>query len=225
MIIEELFLFTNRLAEEKKFYAKILGFELVNESASSFTVKAGISRLTFSESDKAHGYHYCFLIPSNQMESAILWLSNRVEILKIEVNRVIQRWEEWNADSIYFLDASGNAVEFIVRHDLKNETLESFDQHSIISVNEIGIPVRDVAGMNTQLENHLGTKAWKGDMVSFGTNGNQNGLFLIPNYLERRTWSPVDLPIEPAPFSAIVSIGDMRYRLEVSEEQIGVEAL
>ena len=163
MIIKELTLYTNELEREKKFYTQTLGFDFEENCSNMFSVKIGRTKLNFQQTEMSHRYHYCFLIPANQLASAIKWLENRVAIIEIEKGKVIQRFESWNADSIYFYDGSGNIAEFIVRYDLKNESEEEFGLSSIISVNEIGLATKNVAKTNQQLADGINSEFWKGN--------------------------------------------------------------
>ena len=71
MKFKKLKLFTAELEPELKFYSQTLGFELLERTKTSFSVKVGWSELTFEESEEDHLYHYCFLIPSNQLDLAL----------------------------------------------------------------------------------------------------------------------------------------------------------
>ena len=204
MIISKIKLFTNQLEAEKRFYHDVLGFQYVENTPQHFTVQIGHTALTFEQTDAAHRYHYCFLIPSNQLHNAISWLKERLDIYEIEPGRIIQRFESWNAESVYFHDGSGNLAEFIVRYDLNNETNHPFSESDIISLNEIGMPTNDINALNTQLANTLHTTFWKGDLERFGTHGSQEGLFLLPNYEVKSTWFPSNVKIDLAPFEATV---------------------
>lgn len=225
MIVEELILYSNKLELDRRFYTDTLGCELLKSSDVQFTVKIGISHLTFRKLDDEYKYHYCFLIPSNQLDSAIKWLRKRLSIIEIEEGRVIQRFESWNADAIYFYDGSGNVAEFIARHDLPNETKTEFDVSSIICINEIALPTKDIRDTNQQLEREIKTNFWKGDFERFGTNGNQNGLFLLPNYAKNSNWFPTELEIKPSPLIATVSNSDEVYRIIYANEALEIESV
>lgn len=210
MIISAIKLFTNQLEAEKAFYHEVLGFEYLENTDKHFTVQVGHTRLTFEYTAAAHRYHYCFLIPSNQLDNAVTWLKERLDIYEIEPGRIVQRFESWNAESVYFHDGSGNLAEFIVRYDLNNGVSHPFSLSDIISLNEIGMPTNDVKALNTQLENKLHTSFWKGDLERFGTHGSQEGLFLLPNYEVKSTWFPSNVEIDLAPFEArVVNEGEI----------------
>lgn len=218
MKFKKLKLFTEKLESQLKFYTETLGFQLLDKTDNSFSVKAGWSELTFEKSEIEYYYHYCFLIPSNQLNQALEWMGKRVEIIDIENGRKIQHFESWNADSFYFYDSCGNIAEFIVRYDLKNEEDGDFDISKVLGVNEMGMPTNDVRKINQQLEDELRTKFWKGDLNRFGTNGSQEGIWLLPNYEVKEIWFPTSLKIKSEPFEAIVENVGKEYSVEYKNE-------
>lgn len=223
MKIKELTILSDKLDEEKIFYSKILGFDLCEEFNDVFTVKIGWSKLTFKRSNTNYKYHYCFLIPSNKLFEALDWMEKRVEILDIENGRRIQYFESWNANSFYFHDASGNVAEFIVRHDLNNNINTSFSIKNVICLNEIGLPTTSIEITNSILEKELNSYFWKGNKTTFGTNGTQEGLFLLPNYRSRTKWFPTELAIKPCPFKALIENSNEMYEFEFSNETIKIK--
>lgn len=210
MRIKALRLFSNSLDAEKDFYVNKFGFDLLEESEQHFTVIVGWTKLIFHYSEKQHLYHYCFLIPANKLLEAMSWVEKRVPIYEIEEGRKTQVFDSWNAESFYFFDASGNLAECIVRHDLKNETDLPFDVSQILCVNEIGLPTNNIGETNTKLNQLFQTEFWKGDKKRFGTNGDDKGLFLLPNYEVKDVWFPSEQKI-------------IREAFEISIEQNGVE--
>ena len=220
MKIREITLFTNQLTDQLYFYKKTLGLEIIRNSIRNFTFQAGLSKVTFEASEQKHIYHYCFLIPSNQLEAAIKWLSLRLDIIKVE-NQIIQHHENWNTDSVYFYDGAGNIVEFIVRYDLKNESKKKkFDASQIVSLNEIGMPTKNIAELNQKLETELTSTFWKGDLERFGTNGTEEGLFLLVNNEIKKEWFPTDLKTESSPFYGIFEIGNCLYAMQFKKEKM-----
>jgi catechol 2,3-dioxygenase-like lactoylglutathione lyase family enzyme len=231
MKIREITLFTNQITKQLHFYGTILGFEITNKSVRNFTFQAGSTQMTFEASEQKYIYHYCFLIPSNKLEAAIKWLNFRVDLIKIEGEQIIQNSEAWNADSIYFYDGAGNLAEFIVRYDLENEVKnevknkmmeQSFDLSQILCLNEIGMPTKNVTALNQAIEKELNSKFWKGDFEHFGTNGTQEGLFLLPNYEIKKEWFPTDLKIEASPFYGIFEVENYLYAMQFKKEKINV---
>ena len=220
MRIKELRLFTKYLDRELDFYTKTLGLPVLEHSKEHFTIRVGWSALTFARSQNAHRYHYCFLIPSNTLYSALEWMEKRVEIIVLPDGQKTQRFESWDADSFYFYDGSGNVAECIVRHQLHNPTDRDFDFSQLLCVNEIGLPTTDIAKTNTQLETTLGTKSWKGDLERFGTHGSQEGLFLLPNYKVKEFWFPTSLEIRPEPFATVIENQGKKYSLAFDGQKI-----
>jgi len=220
MRIRSLKLFTNKLELEKTFYSQTLGFEIIENTLNAFTVKIGWSKLTFEKTVQDYKYHYCFLIPSNKLEQAIEWMEKRVSIIDIENGRRIQRFESWNADSFYFYDASGNIAEFIVRHELDNGINSDFSISNVLCVNEIGMPTNNVEKANNELFKNFGTEFWKGDIKRFGTNGSQEGMFLLPNYEIKDIWFPTKIKIKPEPFEIQLENNDERYNMEYKNGEI-----
>jgi catechol-2,3-dioxygenase len=219
MIIKELKLFTNKLTIQKYFFENVLGFSIINNNNQRFSIQIGHTKLTFEKSNRNHKYHYCFLIPSNKLDESITWLNKRLEIIKIENDSIKQKFESWNAESVYFYDGARNLAEFIVRYDLKNNNSDEFDQSQIISVNEIGMPTSNVKKINTALEEQLHTKFWKGDLQRFGTNGTQNGLFLLVNNQIKKNWFPTTLNTESTPFEATIIVKNKSYQIKFEKEQ------
>lgn len=225
MKIKELQLLTNQLKETKKFYTNILGLKVIDESSNEITLQAGCSELTFIETKSTHIYHFCFLIPSNKIYEALEWFEKRGNILLIESQRKIQHFESWNAHSFYFFDPSGNIVEFIARQELKNESNVAFDSNSILCINEIGMPTKDILATNELLERELHSKFWKGNLDSFGTHGSQTGLLLLPNYLLKAKWFPTTIKIKPEPFKVQLDINKISYSMEYKNEFISISVL
>ena len=214
MKIKNLILFTNKLDLEKRFYTQILWFSLLNADETSFTVRIGWSTLTFRKSHKSHQYHYCFLIPSNKLKEALEWMKQRTTIIKDEAGDTTFRFESWNAEAFYFYDASGNIAEFIVRYDLKNESNLEFGVSNVLCINEIGMPTTDITRLNSELEINVGSMFWKGNDTTFGTNGSQEGLFLLPNFETKKCWYPTNEEIQPEPFEAIVACNGLQFELK-----------
>jgi len=225
MEIKHLTLFTNQLEKERKFYTQTLGFDLSLDERSKFSVNIGSSELVFCKSERAYIYHYCFLIPANQLQQGKNWLADRLSLIDLDGGRYIQKWEEWNADSVYFYDGSGNIAEFIVRYDLLNESNRAFNIENILSLNEISVPTDKVSYLCEQFEKKMNTKLWKGDLQRFATVGDQNGLFLIPNYEFKKVWFPTLVKIEPAPFKATVVNEGITYSLDCNLNKLKIEQI
>lgn len=220
MKFKKLKLYTNKLEPELKFYSETLGFKILEQNSFSFTIKIGWSELCFEKTDNSYKYHYCFLIPANKLEQALKWMEKRTNVIKLEKNRKIQNFKSWNADSFYFLDASGNIAEFIARYDLKNNNNSDFDISKVIGINEMGMPTANIKKLNNQLETALETEFWKGDLERFGTNGTQEGIFLLPNFSLKSVWFPTLIKIKPEPFEAIIKNNGKEYFIKYKNEKL-----
>ena len=225
MKFKKLKLYTNKLEEELNFYSNTLGVHIIEQKLNSFTVKIGWSELTFESTEKRHIYHYCFLIPSNLLNQALKWMEKRTEIVEIEKGIKTQYFETWNAESFYFFDASGNIVEIIARYNLKNESDADFDVSKILCVNEIGMPTNKIQQLNDQLTSELKTDFWKGDLLRFGTHGDEEGIFLLPNYEVKDIWFPTSLKIKPEPFEAVIENNGKEFKIEFREGQLKTTAI
>lgn len=222
MKIKKLILKTNKLEQEKAFYCKKLNFQLIEDTTHYFTLNVGWTTLSFITSEVEHIYHYCFLIPSNKLHEALKWMKERVDIIDIENGREIQRFESWNAESFYFFDGSGNLAEFIVRHDLKNDSPDPFDTSSILCVNEIGMPTTNIETTNEQLEAIFQSSFWKGDYNRFGTHGSQEGLILLPSHSIKGEWFPSKQLIKPETFDITIEHKGMTKQVSYNNERINV---
>ncbi len=225
MRFKKVTLYTHKLEEEFMFYSQNLGCKILKKSDKTFSIQVGWSELCFEKSDCQHLYHYCFLIPANMLDRALVWMEQKVDIIEIENGRKTQNFKDWNANSFYFHDASGNIVEFIARHDLRNESKGEFDISSVIGFNEMGMPTRNILQVNQQLEKELHTKFWKGEFNRFGTNGTQEGLFLLPNYELKEVWFPTSIQIKPEPFKAIVENNEWEFQLIYRYEEVKIQEL
>jgi catechol 2,3-dioxygenase-like lactoylglutathione lyase family enzyme len=221
MQIQSLTLYTNQLAEQRYFFTQQMSFEISEESITAFGIQVGKTTLRFVEAPIQGKYHYCFLIPSNQLDASIKWLRDRdIPIIKIEGDRIVQHFANWNADSVYFYDGAGNLVEFIVRYNLDNDHPEPFDQQQILNVNEIGMASRHPKQLNDQLTERIGSLFWKGDLERFGTFGSESGLLLLVNSQVKTDWFPTTIPTLPLPFDAELLVDSKIYPITYEKENL-----
>lgn len=190
MNIQKLELLTVELEGQKDFYAKIL--ELPAELTSSgLHVKAGETELLFTQAppDFNGAYHFAFNIPENQYKNAKEWIKSRTSLLQDNTGKEDFRSRTWDSDSLYFLDAAGNVLEFIARHTLQNPADGTFDSGQILNVSEIGLPSEDVLGLADKLTTRLGLSVYKQVAdKNFTPVGDENGLLILP--IRDRIWMP-----------------------------------
>lgn len=206
MRIKSLTLFSNDLDSQRDFYRNVLGFDISNESIDSFSVSVGWSTLTFKKAEERHLYHYCFLIPFNKFDEAYEWFSKRLKLISLDEETTFE-FENWNAKSFYFYDGNGNIAECIVRYDLSNESSPDFSISDLLCINEIGTPTYAIEEINNHIEATTGSQFWKGDYERFGTNGDNEGLFLLVNSRIKKSWFPTNLPTIPSTYEATIETG------------------
>jgi catechol-2,3-dioxygenase len=209
--IDEIQLVTRQLSQQKAFYAQGLELPLVADSATSFTVQAGATRVTFAESPEPMPsvYHFAFNIPENKLAEAKQWLAPRASLRK---NGERDEWHfvDWNAHAVYFGDPAGNVVEFIARHNLPNAVHEPFDGRAILSVSEIGLATPDVRESCEQLRSQLGITRWRGNDTDFAAMGGEEGLFIV--VANGRRWFADGTPARPLPTTVVIG-GEQNTRL------------
>jgi catechol-2,3-dioxygenase len=190
MKITRLELLTTDLQAQRDFYADVLDLP-VNLTSSTLEVQVGESVLVFKQawSDFDGAYHFAFNIPENQYEAARQWIRSRLSLLRDKTGKEDFESKSWNSTSLYFLDAAGNVLEFIARHNLGNAAKEDFDSRQILNISEIGLPGEDVIGLVNELCSLLGVSVFKQDPnETFTPVGDDNGLLILP--IKDRIWMP-----------------------------------
>lgn len=203
MRIAEIHLHTQCLHGQKVFYHQLFGLPLLAESPTSFTVMAGASTITFVATAEPlpASYHVAFNIPENQLAAAKQWLAERVPL---QQNGDSDEWffPDWNAHAVYYLDAAGNILEFIARHNLPTATQQPFAWQSILAVSEIGLATPDVRGFCQQLNARLGLERWRGNDIDFAAVGDEEGLFIVT--VNGRIGLAGKWPAQPLPTTVVV---------------------
>ncbi len=197
--ILELQLEAGAFREQKQFYTESLGLLLDEESAARFTVRAGSTRLTFTEAAEGRPtYHFAFNIPENKLPQAQEWLARRTPVLRQRFREVFH-FKDWNAHAIYFHDPAGNVAEFIARHNLRNGAPGPFTSGDILYASEIGLVVDDVPAEVKALNETLGLELYRPGGKKFAPVGDEHRL-LILNHRDRGWWK--DTPSRPYPVLA-----------------------
>ena len=191
MKIETLSILTADINATTDFYRDILQLPLIAQNDISVSFQAGYSVLNFiTANDGQPTYHFAFNIPCNQIEQALDWLKEKVEIIPETDNNIIADFTNWNAKAFYFYDNNRNIVELIARFDLHNESDEYFSGTSIVSISEAGIPVNDVEQTCAELKSKYGFDyfAKQPPLKGFAAMGDDEGLFIIVDI--NRNWYP-----------------------------------
>lgn len=191
MEIKELKLFTNNIDKQKNFYSKILELEEIKSfSENEISYKIGNSILKFIKRDQVTPYHFAMNIYSNQEQEALVWLKERVSILK-NGKEEIQYFESWNAKAIYFYDEDKNIVEFIARKNLKHNSKEVFSSKSLLEISEIGLPTDSIEKIFKKLNNEIGLSIYSGSFEEFCAIGDEKGLIVCVDQIKKK-WFPID---------------------------------
>lgn len=190
MKIQKIELLTVDLRAQQKFYSEIMELP-VEETSFGLLVHAGQTELLFTQApaDFNGAYHFAFNIPENQYQAGKKWISDRLLLLKDKSGKEDFASDNWNSDSLYFLDAAGNVLEFIARHNLQNAAEGEFGSKSILNVSEIGLPSENVIAFAQELCSKLGLSIYKQEPnETFTPVGDDNGLFILP--VKGRIWMP-----------------------------------
>jgi len=194
MDILEIELLTDNIEETRKFYAEILGFEIVFNSVGTISFRTGESILTFNQSyNTGPKYHFAFNIPCNKIDEALIWTSKKTDVIKIGDLKAIADFDSWNAKAFYFYDNNENILEFISRVELNNISHKPFTISSVLAISEIGIVTDDPLAFADKLsvENKLSYFSKGKKSEDFVTIGNDNGLFIIVR--TNRKWYPTNI--------------------------------
>lgn len=199
MKIDFLSLRVPRLSETVSFYRNHLDLPILTVGQEYAVFRAGSTVLMLEQVEDPEEkpfYHFAFDIPQNRLPQAEAWMCERVDLLKHE-GKTRVKFKDWNATSIYFHDPNGNIVELIARHNLKNDSKESFSGSSILRVSEIGWPC--LMGFP---DRDFKLPIWK-EMEGFKAFGSETGLILVVD--AGRPWLPTDRPAEAHPATLVLS--------------------
>lgn len=190
MKIREVGLLTHPIEAIKEFYAISLGMDLMEDSTTCVSFRAGGSVLSFKkvpEQEKPY-YHVAFTIPTNILADAKRWAQDRNISLLSKDGQDEFYFPYWDATAIYFYDPSGNLMEFIAHHSLDNAVDEAFEVKHLLCISEIGMPVDDVPETISTLEGHYHLKPFAGDGKNFSPTGDAEGMFIVID--KQMPWFP-----------------------------------
>ena len=213
MKIEKLVLLANDLKQTKNFYSGKLNLEIIEEESDSISFKAGRTILVFKGTSGDNPvYHFAFNISNNKIEEAAEWCESKgLQLLPYPVNHKVIDFPNWNAKSIYFLDAGGNILEFIARFDLKNESNSPFDKKQILNVSEIGMVTDDVNEFCKSTSKQFGIPFYEKQPPSpnFSVMGDAEGLLIVVP--AKRKWFPTEIISNQFPVEIVLEQSGMNY--------------
>lgn len=218
---------TYALHKQKQFYSHIFELPIAEDSNNKITFQAGVTRLTFEQSEPSQNpfYHFAFNIPENQFREAKRWLAKRVSLIHNENGEDEFDFSNWNAHAVYFFDPAGNIVELIARHDLPNRSNERFGGHSLLSISEIGCVVRDVPAYCATLMKEIDVEIYRNTSYrNFAALGDANGLFIVVS--EHRDWYPAGPSAQVFPLKLLLKgaryhsfqLAELPYFFEIKRE-------
>ncbi|MBT2570591.1 serine hydrolase [Planococcus sp. ISL-110] len=211
-MFKKLTLYTNQLEDMKGFYEYQLGFRIVEEDDSSFTLSIGESQLVFRESERAAVYHFALNIPGNQFTLAKWWASERVTLNRQEgMDEVF--YANFDADAFYFQDPAGNVIEFIGRRSV--DRMGNFTVDSLLNISEVSITTPYVKEVGEQIEEMdipvRGNKGIDPKSLNFLGSGHAYIILVAP----KRTWYFSKQRSETHPL--VIELSDGR-RINITEE-------
>lgn len=180
MKIIRLVMETAKLAEMKKFYNEMLEMPMVREEETYFTVRAGKTLITFTESENAPYYHFALRTSLEKFDYFYDKLKVHHSLLKDEEGRTSMYWE---GKQVYFYDPEGNVLEILERPN-------PYTTHSgpYYDVCEIGMPAGDVFKMAEFLGDIENVNPSESDMFAF--YGDKMGNFVLVK--DGRHWYPTE---------------------------------
>ncbi|AMM34523.1 hypothetical protein SA2016_3867 [Sinomonas atrocyanea] len=184
---------TDDLGRAESFYGSVLGLP-TRYGDGALTVQAGASRLVLREGDPGPGrQHLAFTIPRLMFDTAKRWISERVPLLRDSEGRDdFETSPHWNAHSLYFEDADGNILEFIIRRDIADDRTGPFRPEHVLAISEVGVPVGDVPAVAARAEAAFGIEAYGTGTSDFRPIGNVEGLLIL--VAPGRHWFPTTVP-------------------------------
>jgi hypothetical protein len=192
------------LAEMKAFYHTKLGFAVLAETSAEISFQAGGTRVSFvkmeprkkkpaeSETDlRREGpfYHFAFNIPHNKVLAARKWQLERTSLVPTPEHMRdpafpddVRHFRNWNAHSLFFFDPAFNIVEYIARHDLRNDARnpDVFASSDILYASEIGFLMEraDQPKATKVIHEKLGLTGYRDPKESWWAMGDERGLLL-----------------------------------------------
>lgn len=202
-MIRELELASADLKRTLEFYSGVLGLEVVEREPGKLAFQLGDTKLVFVDAEGVESegvepvYHMAFDIPCNKLQEALNWMAARVEVLLLPDGGRIMNFANWQAESFYFFDTTGNLLECIVRHDQKEEASGAFGAEQLLRVSELGIVTEHVPTLVDKLQTEHGLLPFVKQPVleNFAAIGDETGLLILSQ--EGRNWFPTQLPAKP----------------------------
>lgn len=189
--------------ELHRFYGETLG-QPVDAHGDGFVVTIGATSLVVSgaEPGTIPAYHLAFTIPRNALPPAKAWLAQRTALLTDADGQDQFRFDEWEAEAIYFSDPAGTILELIAWEALANDARGPFGPTDLLAVSEVGVVVPDVPATVARL-GEAGFAPYRDDWSpDFAPVGDAIGRLIVVR--TDRPWFPVGTPAAPAPLTVVL---------------------
>lgn len=183
--------------ELASFYKTVLNLSIIESLENSISFRAGSSVLTFKTStNNIPPYHFAFNVLPSDWDEIVSTMKDKIDLLTYNNSNIIY-FDDWNAQSIYFIDSAGNIVELIARNDLAI-TNKPENSNYIISISEIAIACEDFESTKQLLiDNYKLTHYSKQKQLSnFAALGDEEGLLILAT--KGRKWFPTDINADVA---------------------------
>jgi|GEM_PF-177278 len=220
MKITELIVYTSNLSAQKEFYVDVLNIPLNSESENHIDFIIGNSLLRFKYKLDSKPYHFAINISSNKEYEALIWLKERVTILKHFDDEIID-FINWNAKAIYFYDADRNIVEFIARKNLKTDTAKVFNSNLLLEISEIGVPVNNIEQVYNTLHTTCDLGVYFGNFDKFCAIGEERGLFIVIDK-NSKNWFPTNDKAFASDFSLKILANMQQYSVDFSKGELTI---
>lgn len=218
MKIKSLKIYTSNFDTQVAFYSELMGLRLISRTEHEAVFALGASRLIFKKSEEFQPCHFAINIPCNMEQEALLWLKERVAVLK-DGDSEIQNFESWNARAVYFYDKDRNIVEFIARRNLRNEYNGKFDSNCLLEISEIGIATDNIKTVYNALVKIVPLQKYDGGWERFCAFGDENGLLICINR-RIKNWFPTNDRAHASDFELEFEENRKNYKLEYKNEQL-----
>ncbi len=192
MLIRSISLPVATLTGIAEFYRRVLGCTVIDSDRKRIRLRVGESRMTFVLAADAVPHHFACNIPPGTVTAARDRLAQHTPLQQTADGDDVVRFDDWDADAVYFLDPAGNIVEFIARAELLTRTPPHNpdpDPVSILNISEIGIAVPTSSTVRyaaAQIERTFGITPYRPISDDFAAMGSAQGLLiLVP---EGRPW-------------------------------------
>ncbi|UYZ64471.1 VOC family protein [Hymenobacter weizhouensis] len=217
MRILEVDLLTPDLAATARFYSEVLALP-VAANEGSVAVMVGYSRLRFRAAapGAAPFYHVAFALDFNHLLAAHEWLAARVPLLPGPAGGTLVDFPNWNAQSFYFHDATGNILECIARRGSLPSSAGSGLAGMLRGVSEVGAAVPDVPAAAELLHRTGGVPYYPPGprLPHFTPLGDDHGLFILSAV--GRGWMPTGRPAEQHVLRAVVEQSGQQLAVQFS---------